>query len=286
MDVSERQLRAFIAVCEEGSITRAAARLFVSQPTLSRQLGALEQALGVALFERLPRSTRPTTTGRSLLDTARAVVAAHDDLERAVRRTASGAIGELRVGTLFSLSLGLLPSVLAAWRAHHPHVQAVLHEFRHQEDLVAALLAGSFDLAIGPLPGGWTGGSTPLVTEEFVVVLSGGASFDGPLDLAALRDDDWVHYAAGNGLGDQLDAACLRAGFAPRVALRTEQGRAAVEYALNGLGHALVPDNIVPPGVAAIPLREPVRREICVYWRGAGDPLIRSLVATGLRSRR
>lgn len=280
MDVSERQLRAFIVVCDEGSITRAAARLFISQPTLSRQLAALEHTVGTTLVERLPRSVRPTSAGRSLLDTAHAVVAAHGDLDRAVRRVTSGTIGELRVGTLYSLSLGLLPSVFAAWRAREPHVQVVLHEFRHQEDLVAGLLAGSFDLAIGPVPNEWTGGSRFLATEEFVAVLAGGARFNEPLDLSALRDDDWVHYVAGNGLGDELDAACMRAGFVPRVALRTEQARAAIEYALKGLGHALVPDNTVPSGVSSHRLREPERREICVYWRGTGDPFIRSLVTT------
>lgn len=282
MDVTERQLRAFIAVCDEGSITRAAARLFVSQPTLSRQLVALEQALGVALVERLPRSTRPTTAGRTLLDTARAVVAAHDDLVRTARTVTSGAVGELRVGTLYSLSLGILPAILADWRSQHPRAQAELHEFRHQEELVAGLLAGAFDLAIGPVPEGWTGGRSRLVEEEFVVVLSGAdrRTPDGPLDLADLRDDDWVHFTPGNGLGELLDAACARAGFIPRAALRTEQARAAVEYALHGLGHTLVPRNIVPPHIAAHALREPVRREISVYWRGATDPLIRSLLAS------
>jgi DNA-binding transcriptional LysR family regulator len=280
MDMTERQLRAFIAVCEEGSITRAAARLFVSQPTLSRQITALEQALGTVLVERLPRATHPTSAGRGLLDTARAVVAAHDDLERAARNVASGDVGELRIGTLYSLSLGMLPSILADWRSRHPQVQAELHEFRHQEDLIAGLLGGSFDLAVGPVPDGWTGGRSRLSTEEFVVVLLGGAALDEPLDLATLRADDWVHFASGNGLGAVLDAACARAGFTPRATLRTEQARAAVEYAVNGLGHALVPDNVVPPGVVSHRLLEPVRREISVFWRGGADPLTRSLLAS------
>ncbi|KJQ55919.1 LysR family transcriptional regulator [Microbacterium sp. SA39] len=280
MDVTERQLRAFLAVCDEGSITRAAARLFISQPTLSRQLGALEQTLGTVLVERLPRATHPTSAGRSLIGTARAVVAAHADLEQAAKNVTSGHVGELRIGTLYSLSLGMLPSILADWRSRHPRVQAELHEFRHQEDLVAALLGGSFDVAIGPVPEGWPAGRSRLTTEEFVVVLSGGEERDEPLDLAALRADDWVHFAAGNGLGEVLDAACARAGFTPRVALRTEQARAAVEYAVNGLGHALVPDNVVPSGVASHALAEPVRREISVFWRGGADPLARSLLAS------
>lgn len=283
MDITERQLRAFLAVCEEGSITRAAARLFVSQPTLSRQLAALEQATGVELVERLPRSVRPTTAGRSLIDTARVVVAAHDDLDRAVRRVASGTIGELRIGTLYSLSLGMLPVLLADWRSQHPHAQVGLHEYRHQEDLVEGILGGVFDLAIGPIPVGWTGGRRRLATEEFVVVLANGASGtrkSGPIDLADLRDDDWVHFAPGNGLGELLDAACARAGFSPRAVLRTEQARAAVEYARQGLGHTLVPRNVVPAEVPAHRLSDPVRREISIYWRGVGDPMTHSLVAS------
>lgn len=287
MDITERQLRAFVAVCDEGSITRAAARLFLSQPTLSRQLAALEQAVGTPLIERLPRSVRPTGAGRGLIDSARAVITAHEDLARAARYTTSGAVGELRIGTLFSLSLGVLPTLLSSWRARHPSAQASLHEHRHQEDLVAGLLAGSFDLAIGPLPHRWTGGWNRLASEEFVVVLADGSAVPGlqphdPVELAALKDDDWVHFTSGNGLGDVLDAACLRAGFVPRAALRTEQARAAVEYALHGIGHALVPDNVVPADVPAHPLRHPVERDICVYWRGASDPLMRSLVDSGL----
>ena len=287
MDISERQLRAFVTVCDEGSITRAAARLFLSQPTLSRQLAALEQTVGTPLIERLPRSVRPTGAGRLLLDSARAVVTAHEDLVRTARHAAGGAVGELRIGTLFSLSLGMLPPLLSSWRIRHPGAQASLHEHRHQEDLVAALLAGAFDLAIGPLPHGWTGGWRRLATEEFVVVLADSAAatrleHGEPVDLALLKDDDWVHFTPGNGLGDMLDAACLRAGFVPRAALRTEQARAAVEYALHGIGHALVPHNVVPPDVRTHPLREPLQREICVYWRGSSDPLMRSLVESGL----
>jgi DNA-binding transcriptional LysR family regulator len=119
-----------------------------------------------------------------------------------------------------------------------------------------------------------------LSTEEFVVVLSGGEERDEPLDLAALRADDWVHFAPGNGLGVVLDAACARAGFTPRAALRTEQARAAVEYALHGLGHTLVPADVVPSGVSSHALAEPVRRDISVFWRGGADPLTRSLLAS------
>ncbi|MCM3780715.1 LysR family transcriptional regulator [Microbacterium hydrocarbonoxydans] len=283
MDFSERQLRAFIAVCDEGSITRAASRLFVSQPTLSRQLTALEETTGVSLLERLPRATRPTAAGRALLDVARAVVAAHDDLDRSVRGVTGGSIGELRVGTLYSLSLGVLPALLSRWRGSHRDVEIALHEYRHQSDLVTALSAGAFDVAIGPLPPGWSGGSAPLTTEEFVVVLSHGRARRGAVDLARLRDDEWVHFAPGNGLGDVLDAACARAGFMPRVALRTEQARAAVEYALHGLGHALAPSNVVPADVTTHTLTDPIRRELHLMWRGAGDPVIRSLVAAAAR---
>lgn len=279
MDASDRQLRALLAVHDEGSITRAASTLFVSQPTLSRQLAALEAAAGSALVERLPRGARLTVTGRALLPFARQIVTAHDDLTRAATAVTSGFAGELHLGTLTSLSLGVLPGLLGRWLAARPDVTLHLIEHRHRDDLAAAVRDGQIDLAIGPAPANWEGSAEHLLVEEFVVVGCDDDEPDGTtVDLRALEHRSWVHYPVGNGLGDVLDQACLRAGFAPRVALRTDQASAAVEFATHGFGPALVPDTIVPAHVRSFRAENPIRRDIVVFGRGPSDPLSRSLV--------
>ncbi|MFJ4095413.1 LysR substrate-binding domain-containing protein [Kitasatospora sp. NPDC089913] len=293
-----RQFEYLVTVVDTGSFTRAAELLHVTQPALSHQVRALEKAVGGPLLERLPRAVRPTPMGRAVLPHARAALADAERLRAAALSAAGLAGGELELATVYSVSLGLLPPVLRAWRAAHPEVRIRLREFAHTEDLRAAMAAGQADVAVGPLPTGWEGPIRELGTEEFVLVLPadgptgpeepGGAAGpagttgpDGaPVPLAALAGRDWVHYAPGNGLADVVDAACAEAGFRPGVAVRTEQTAAAPLLAAAGLGPALVPANIVPPGFDGLVRRPepPVRRPLVAYTRTRPDALTTAFV--------
>ena len=106
-----RQLRAFVAIAEEGYITRAAQRLGMQQPPLTRMLQSLEAELGVTLMERLPRGVRPTTAGLALLDEAREVLARADGIADIVRRAARGERGRLAIGFTSSAAVVACPSV-------------------------------------------------------------------------------------------------------------------------------------------------------------------------------
>jgi DNA-binding transcriptional LysR family regulator len=124
----------------------------VTQPGLSHQIQALERELGGPLLERLPRNVRLTPAGRTMLPHARACLA-HAERARSAARRASGlATGELFLATLFSISLGVLPAALSAWRRNFPEIRIRLVEFRHAEDLAAAMEAGQADVAVGPAP--------------------------------------------------------------------------------------------------------------------------------------
>lgn len=109
MAVSLRQLEYFVTVVDEGSFTAAAQLLHVSQPGLSHQIQALERELGGPLLERLPRRVRLTPAGRTVLPHARASLAHAERAGSAGRRASGIATGELHVGTLFSISTGILP---------------------------------------------------------------------------------------------------------------------------------------------------------------------------------
>ncbi|MER7707773.1 LysR family transcriptional regulator [Kitasatospora sp. NPDC097605] len=279
-----RQFEYLVTVVDTGSFTRAAELLHVTQPALSHQVRALEKAVGGPLLERLPRAVRLTPMGRAVLPHARAALADAERLRAAARQAAGLAGGELELATVYSVSLGILPPVLRAWRAAHPGVRIRLREFAHNEELRAAMAAGQADVAVGTPPADWEGPIRELGVEEFVLVLpedTGTTGTEGGrVPLADLAERDWVHYGPGNGLADLLDAACAEAGFRPRAAVRTEQTAAAPLLAAAGLGPALVPANIVPAGFDGLVRRPepPVRRPLVAYTRTRPDALTAAFV--------
>jgi DNA-binding transcriptional LysR family regulator len=255
MAVSLRQLEYFVTVVDEGSFTAAAQLLHVSQPGLSHQIQALERELGGPLLERLPRRVRLTPAGRTVLPHARASLAHAERASSAGRRASGIATGELHVGTLFSISTGILPPALRAWRMHYPELRVHLVEFRHSDDLIAAMEAGNADLAVGPTPPGWDGPVREIGTEECAIVAAPDAELPADshrIRMADLADHEWIHFIPQSGLSEILNRACGAAGFEPRVAVRTEQSPSAINLALAGLGLALVPGNNVPRQFEAI----------------------------------
>src|SRR5689334_13731854 len=134
-----RHLRYFIAVAEEGHITRAAERLGIQQPPLSQQIRALERELDVLLFRRKPRGVELTDAGRALLDDARSILAQVDHAFASTRRTARGEQGRVAIG--FTSSAPFAPFVLRCMRVfrdRYPRVSLVLEEAGTSE-LVAAV---------------------------------------------------------------------------------------------------------------------------------------------------
>jgi DNA-binding transcriptional LysR family regulator len=283
MTVSLRQLEYFIAVVDEGSFTTAAARLHVSQPGLSHQIQTLERQLGGPLLERLPRGVRLTPAGRTVLPHARASLSHAERATSAALRASGLDAGELHVGTLYSISIGVLPAALATWRRAYPHVQVRLVEFRHTNELIAAMEAGQADLAVGPIPPAWDGPVRAIGAEEFVLAAAPGTQLPGSgraVRLADLADHDWVHFTPPSGLADVLDAACADAGFVPRAAVRTEQAPSALNLARAGLGVTLLPGNVVPAAFDGVLRRPdpPVRRMLSAYTRVRPDPITAAFV--------
>jgi DNA-binding transcriptional LysR family regulator len=148
-----RHLRYFVAVAEEENVTRAAAKLHVAQPAVSRQIRDLEEELGLDLFERTAKSLRLTDAGRVFLDEARAVLGRADEAIKAARAVAGGQRGELRVGYAPSLTVQILPRALRQFQAEFPRVRVALHDLSSEE-----MLAGLRDdrlhvaLMVAPSP--------------------------------------------------------------------------------------------------------------------------------------
>lgn len=142
-----RHLRYFVAVAEDENVTRAALRLHVSQPALSRQVRDLEDELGFALLRRTAKSVSLTAAGRAFLEEARAVLQRADDAVKAARAVAVGGAGELHVGYAPSPTVRLLPPALRAFQAELPQVRVKLHDLS-TEEMTAGLREGRLQLAV------------------------------------------------------------------------------------------------------------------------------------------
>jgi DNA-binding transcriptional LysR family regulator len=278
--MSLRQMEYLVAVAEEGSFTRAAERLFVSQPALSHQIKALEKSVGGDLLERLPGSVGLTPMGRAFLPHATAAVRAADEARHAAREVGQLESGLLRIGTLHSIAFGVIPAAIRAWRLGNPQVSFELHEYMDIEELAEQMRLGVADVAVGPRPRGWDGPMRSLGDEDLVVVLA----VDDPMleggrkriSLDKLADRPWTLYSPDNGLSPVVLEACAAAGFTPRPAVRTHHSATAVQLAAAGLGPALVPANIVEPNFTGALLwpDPPVRRELVAFTRADPSPLV------------
>jgi DNA-binding transcriptional LysR family regulator len=278
-----RQLACFVAVVDEGSFTRAARAIGIAQPSLSQHIRALENELTGRLIERLPRGIALTPAGRALLPEARAAVRAVERGRRGARAALALESGDLEIATVLSMAVGLLPRYIRVWRERYPDIGIRLHEFRHRSLLEDAVEQGVADFAIGPLPiRTWEGPLEVIAWEEFVVVVPPDDPLAGrrSIRLEELADREWVLYHQDHGLAGILEEICRRAGFIPRGSVRTAQAEGAARLASAGLGPALVPDNIVLPGIEGSVLRLEPRliRDVAAYARTEWSPTSAALI--------
>lgn len=265
-----RRLQAFVVVVEEGHITRAAERLGVQQPPLSRLLQGLEAQLGCRLLTRLPRGVVPTSAGLALVEEARAVLARAASVEDAVRRAARGEAGRLAVGFTSSAALHpFVPATIRQFRDLAPGVSLDLDEAGTAE-LVEAVLGGRLDAAFVRSPVAAVAGLRvePLLEEGFVAALPEGhrlAQESGrALPLSDLAAEPFVLYRrrSGPGLYDAILAACSAAGFTPRIVQEAPRLPATLSLVAAGIGVSLVPASMQgasPSGIACRPLNGSTR---------------------------
>jgi DNA-binding transcriptional LysR family regulator len=251
-----RHLRYFIAVAEEGHITRAAERLGIQQPPLSLQIKALEQELDVQLFRRKPRGVELTDAGAAFLERARVIL---NEVERAfasTRRTARGEQGRVVVGFTASAPFHpFVPRVIRAYREMSPLVSLALEESGSSE-LVQGLHNEQMDAAFIRSPVADVVGLevTPLLEEEMVVALPAGhplATQGRPNDsttmpLGELAKETFVLYKrpGGPGLYDTIITACRGAGFVPRVGQEAPRIVSTLNLVAAGLGVSIVPASL------------------------------------------
>ncbi|MFF5972156.1 LysR family transcriptional regulator [Streptomyces sp. NPDC012769] len=280
---SQSLYEVFLAVARAGSFTAAARALGYTQSAVSRQIQALEDETGAALFERLPRGVRLSEAGRVLLPHAEAVrdrlAAARAEL--AALRTLDG--GLLRLGAFASAGAALVPRAQAVFRERHPGVTVTRVEGPSVKHL-GLVAAGEEDLAVvspaagAPAPDGVT--LHHLLDEPMLVALERGHPSAGRRDvrLGELAGEEWI--VGNERLEDTLFRPAVAAGFRPRTGLVAHDWIAKLGAVAAGLGVTLVPALAaasVRPDVALVTIHPddvPYRR-IC-----AATPPVATVAAT------
>lgn len=287
---SLRQLQYVVAVAETLSFRRAAERCRVSQPALSAQLGQLEEALGVLLFERDRRRVLVTSAGKELVRRARVVLRAADDLMESARSMSDPLSGTLRIGIIPTISPYLLPSVAPALRAGYPRLTLFWVEDK-TELLVQSLESGTLDAAVVALEAELGNVEWEVLAEDrFVLATSAGDPLGekrGPASIEELRDADVLLLDDGHCFRDQVLAFCTTA-KARELEFRATSLSTLAQMVAGGAGVTLLPELAVPTEVRRAslrtrPLAEPVpQRTIVLAWR-KNSPLaepLRNVAAT------
>jgi DNA-binding transcriptional LysR family regulator len=269
-----RQLWYFVAVAEEGQFTRAASRVSVAQPAVSAQIRRLEVELEEPLFHRGPRAVALTAAGEALLPHARAVLAAAETGRDAIASLRGLLHGRLRIGVAGPLDHRLVEALVEFHRAH-PAVEIVLTA-QHNEPLLEALDRGDTDVGligagVHPLPPQVS--ARVVDTEPLVVGVRPGhpLSRRKTVKLDELRNEPIITLIHGSVLRTVLEAACEKAGFAPRITAETGELGSVVELAAEGLGVAVVPRSAVEgTDVAVVRITRPrCQRRTALAWNQA-----------------
>jgi DNA-binding transcriptional LysR family regulator len=247
-----RHLRYFVAVAEEGHITRAAERLGIQQPPLSHQIRALERELGVQLFRRLPRGVELTEAGRSFVEDARAALARVGHGVEAAKRVARGEQGHLRLAFPPTAPFHpFVPRIILAFREAYPMVSLTMEESLRAE-ILERVRGGQIDVGfLRAAIAAPEGLEVHMLLEEpmLAALPSGhplarsGCNDDGALPLRALADETFIPYARDQGpaLYEAMAAACLLVGFSPRLGQEAPRINTALSLVATGFGVTLVP---------------------------------------------
>ncbi len=270
-----RYLEPFVAVAEELHFGRAANRLHMSQPPLSRQIRQLEEELGVQLLVRGRHGVRLTPAGRSFLEEARATLARAEAAARIARRVAEGQVGRLRVGHVDAGSSELLPGVLRALHERAPDVRLVVEE-NTSEALAEAVEAGELDVAfVRPPVARPNLASEAVDEEEFVVAVPDRHRLAEAetVELAALAEEPFIlpPRILNRVFHDCVMDACEEAGFRPNVADEAFPASSVMLLVAAGVGISMVPaltaEHLCQRGVTFRPINDPPVLGLNLVWR-------------------
>ncbi len=283
-----RDMRHFLAVAEEGHIGRAAARLHLSQPPLTRHIQALEEKIGVPLFVRTPKGVTLTEAGRTLLEEAPNLLALAQQAAERTRLAGQGLIGRLDVGLFGSGVLDVIPRILARFHQTRPEVKIVLHNLTKDAQL-QALRERRITVGFNRLVPEEDGITVETVLREPLVVAIAASHALAARPAIRLQDLDGVPLILYpnvplRGLAQEVADAFRAEGVRMRVEQEVEDVVTAVALVSAGFGAAITTQSAASlrlPGVEFRPLRSARLKELelsCLYRSGDASPTLRAFL--------
>lgn len=279
-----RQLKYFIALAEELNFRRAANRLHISQPPLTRQIQQMESDLGVELFTRTPRGVELTQAGKVLLEEATNIMALSERATERAQLAGQGQLGRMDIGIFGSATFDTIPKLILGFRSAHPNVNIVLHNMTKSEQINALRerrLTVGFNRFVAAEPDI----ATEIVyTENALVAIHRAHAFarKQEVNFKELKDQPLILYprATRNSFADMVTTACREAGFEPRIVQEVDDVSTSIALVSSGFGVCVVPEsarNLKLPGVVYRPLRKAKLLSIdlcCLYRKDDQSPIL------------
>ncbi len=274
-------IEGFLEVTRFGSVSRAAEALYVTQPTLTARLHALERELGERLFVRGRQGMRLTDAGRAFLPYAERAVRALRDGRRAIGEVGNAAAGQLMLATAPAVSTYILPEVLEQFVSGHPRVEVVVRT-GHSEDVLQMVLRDEVQVGLGRALQHPEIALQPFHEEELVLVVAPDHPFarSTGVSIAEVATEQIILFDRTSSYYEITQAAFLGVGVALRGVMELDNIEAAKKMVQRGLGVALLPGTAMTLEVEAgtlcrVQLRDaaPMRRQIvAMRRRDAGEP--------------
>ncbi|MEW5423585.1 LysR substrate-binding domain-containing protein [Amorphus sp. 3PC139-8] len=243
-----KRLKYFVAVAEERHFGRAAARLDMAQPPLSRQISQLEKDLGVLLFDRSRSQIELTQAGEALFERAREILDRLDAAYREVRVIGTGGAGWLRIAFVGSATHGPLPNLIKSYRSHYPEVDLSLSAMNNAEQK-RALIQREIDIAVARPSLDDEGFRGVLLHHEPLILAipdNSPLNNDKPLRLKELRNETFVLYPnrPRPSFADHILETCRGEGFEPADIVPAQDYQTAISLVSVGVGLSLVPASV------------------------------------------
>ncbi|MBI4984100.1 MAG: LysR family transcriptional regulator [Rhodocyclales bacterium] len=283
-----RHLKSFVAVAEELSIGRAALRLHISQPPLTRQIQQLEESIGAQLLLRTARGVELTEAGKLFLDEARNILALTELAAERTQQAGQGKFGRIDVGIFGSGIFGIIPKMLLAFRQAYPGVNVVLHSMNKGEQ-VAALRERRLTVGFNRLLQ-----ETPDIVSELIVTENLYLAINRNDPLSKEREIPWreighhplVAFPSGSrpSFIDHICELCREDGFQPTIVQEVGDAVNGVALVASGFGICIVPEsatNLKLPGVVYRPLRRnpPAFVDLsCIHRKNDESPILASFL--------
>jgi DNA-binding transcriptional LysR family regulator len=287
--MTPQELEAFLAVAEELHFGRAAERLHIAQPPLSRTIRQLEHDVGSALFQRTTRRVRLTSAGEALVEPARQVLESLRSARLAVQSAGRGEIGRVSLGFAGPASHLLVAALGRRVREAHPGIELNLRSTTYGPGALRAVIDGDLDLAIVRWAEAPRGVESRIVSEEhYVLVVPDDHRLVGRVlvSMADCRDEAFVALPGdpGSWVHDAFIRAANDAGFSPNIVQRAPESWTAMALVAAGVGITFSVDaavqNVVQRGIAVVPLREGRQPTYSrLVWRAnAENPALHAVV--------